>query len=411
MTKLHISLCSWLRPSAGVALFLLLLSGCGKSDPARFDLNMVTMEREEITAEQQQDIATVLDAMFGTPNDPRLLAELGLDASKIRLSAGRTWSEESGVRHGLYRRHCAHCHGITGDGAGPTASFLNPYPRDYRRGLFKFKSTERAARPTADDLQRILVDGIPGTAMPSFRLLPTDERESLVEYVKYLSMRGEMETQLVNFVVNEMDEGESLVDLDPVTRGRSIFVPGREVLIDELVSDIAGRWAEASDNVIHPDQEFAPSPDRSAEEIAISAGKGRSLYFDANKGNCFSCHGPTALGDGQTTDFDDWNKVVNEFAASNRDIDLRSLGALPVRNAIPRSLRTGVYRGGRRPVDLYRRLHAGINGTPMPAVGPASPGAQGTLTPEEIWQLVDYVQSLPFEPASQPPKTVESIDF
>lgn len=387
-------------------MVLLLVSGCGESDQARFDLNMVTMEREDISAEQQKDIATVLDAMFGTPDNPRLLVELGLDAAKIRLSAGPTWSEESGVRHGLYRRHCAHCHGITGDGAGPTATFLNPYPRDYRRGLFKFKSTERAARPTSDDLQRILTDGIPGTAMPSFRLLPTDERESLVEYVKYLSMRGEMETQLINYVVNEMDEDGKLVDEDP-----PIFVPGREVLVDEMVSDVASRWAEASDNVIHPDQQFAPSPDRSAEEIAISAGKGQSLYYDANKGNCFSCHGPTGLGDGQTTDFDDWNKTVKEFADSNPSVDPRSLGALPVRNAIPRSLRTGVYRGGRRPVDLYRRLHAGINGTPMPAVGPASPGAQGTLTPEEIWQLIDYVQSLPFEPVSLPPTPRASIAF
>ena len=41
----------------------------------------------------------------------------------------------------------------------------------------------------------------------------------------------------------------------------------------------------------------------------------------------------------------------------------------------------------------------------MPAGGPAAPGAQGTLTEEEIWQIVDYVHSLPFEPASQPQTT------
>src|SRR5207248_2464538 len=33
----------------------------------------------------------------------------------------------------------------------------------------------------------------------------------------------------------------------------------------------------------------------------------------------------------------------------------------------PRNLRLGVYRGGRRPLDLYYRIHDGINGTPMPA--------------------------------------------
>ena len=42
----------------------------------------------------------------------------------------------------LYMQHCLHCHGVSGDGAGPTAKFLNPRPRDYRQGIFKFKSTQ-----------------------------------------------------------------------------------------------------------------------------------------------------------------------------------------------------------------------------------------------------------------------------
>jgi mono/diheme cytochrome c family protein len=75
---------------------------------------------------------------------------------------------------------------------------------------------------------------------------------------------------------------------------------------------------------------------------------------------------------------------------------------LSPRNAIPRNLREGIYRGGRRPIDIFWRVSAGIAGTPMPASGPAAEGAQGTLTQQEIWQIVDYVQSLPYEPASQP---------
>jgi mono/diheme cytochrome c family protein len=77
---------------------------------------------------------------------------------------------------------------------------------------------------------------------------------------------------------------------------------------------------------------------------------------------------------------------------------------LPLRHAIPRNLREGVYRGGRRPLDLFWRIAAGIRGMPMPGIGPAAQGAQGTLSQQEIWQIVDYVQSLPFEPASQPQK-------
>jgi hypothetical protein len=45
---------------------------------------------------------------------------------------------------------------------------------------------------------------------------------------------------------------------------------------------------------------------------------------------------------------------------------------------------------GRRPLDLYYRIHAGINGAPMPA-------AKGTVPPEDIWHIVNYVLSLPYE--------------
>jgi hypothetical protein len=85
------------------------------------------------------------------------------------------------------------------------------------------------------------------------------------------------------------------------------------------------------------------------------------------------------------------------------DHSVLATDALPPRNAIPRNLRQGIYRGGRWPVDVYRRIYAGINGVPMPGVGPTTPGATGTLTSAEIWALVDYVMSLPYEAATDHP--------
>ena len=156
------------------------------------------------------DVADILEAMFGTPDEPYLpnLPESGLDkvidANLLGLSAGRTMSTKNAsgkdalLKHqGLFREHCVHCHGITGDGLGPTAAFLNPYPRDYRMGVFKFKSTPKGAKPTHDDLKKILFEGVAGTAMPSFKVLPSDELESLVQYVKYLAIRGEVERKLI----------------------------------------------------------------------------------------------------------------------------------------------------------------------------------------------------------------------
>ena len=47
---------------------------------------------------------------------------------------------------------------------------------------------------------RTLYDGLQGSAMPSFKLVPEVDRRALVEYVKYLSMRGEMELAMVQYV-------------------------------------------------------------------------------------------------------------------------------------------------------------------------------------------------------------------
>ncbi len=107
------------------------------------------------TWKEQVDVALV--ALFGTPDEPRLppaaetpeeSVEQVLDINLLKLSAGPVRSDEKGTHLGLFREHCAHCHGVTGDGAGPTAAFLNPYPRDYRRGIYKFKSTPISTRAT-----------------------------------------------------------------------------------------------------------------------------------------------------------------------------------------------------------------------------------------------------------------------
>ena len=368
----------------------LLIAGCGKSDPPAFRLNMLGMINNEIPDPIQQEVANILEAMFGTPDQPYVVPETGLDLKRIQAAAGNVWSDRGGKKYGLYREHCGHCHGITGDGYGPTAEFLNPYPRDYTKGKFKFKSTERSAAPTIADLLRILDDGVPGTAMPSFRLLPPDAKKALVEYVKYLSMRGEMETALIAHCADEgLEEGDHIDS----SRGN---------LIDYMLIPIAEKWSQAESQVIHPDQQAAPIPGRSPQQVAASAAKGRDLFY-GKRANCFTCHGDTALGDGQTTDYDDWSKAVKQFEDDHQEHDSRSLGLLPPRTARPRNLRKGVYRGGRRPLDLYWRIYAGINGTPMPATGPSAPGGKGVLSSEEIWQLVDYVHQLPFEPASLPP--------
>jgi len=88
----------------------------------------------------------------------------------------------------LYVRWCATCHGPDGRGNGPAAPSLIPRPRDFTRGLFKYKSTPAAQPPTDDDLAGIVADGLQASAMPYFRdVLAADEIRAVVRYIKTLS--------------------------------------------------------------------------------------------------------------------------------------------------------------------------------------------------------------------------------
>ncbi|MEX0671346.1 MAG: c-type cytochrome [Pirellulales bacterium] len=403
-------------------------TGCGKTQPASFRLNMVQatktsapeadLERpwEQWSQDRQSQVATILLAMFGTPDEPLALAESGLDEAKLRLAAGPVRSDIVGRKNGLYREHCVHCHGISGDGMGPTAAFLNPYPRDYRPGKFKFKSTWRDAKPTNADLVRVLHEGIAGTSMPSFALLPPTQVDALAEYVRYLSVRGETELALFTYAEQELGGDEQL----PTTR---------EFLVDEILTPIVGKWAAAEESQIP----IAAVPagvhfGLAASDFANreSVARGRALFL--GDGGCVKCHGVTALGDGQANDYDDWNKTIVEVSkevaggldasrqAATGEMSPEKLAeyraraewlhafvevlegdALRPRTIPPRNLRQGVYRGGRRPLDLYRRLYTGINGAPMPGVGPSGPGGKGSVADAEIWHIVNYIRSLPYE--------------
>ncbi|MEY4179890.1 MAG: hypothetical protein RLY70_3464, partial [Planctomycetota bacterium] len=111
-------------------------------------------------------------------------------------------------------------------------------------------------------------------------------------------------------------------------------------------------------------------------------------------------HGDSALGDGQIGDYDDWTKELDPTKPESLP-DYLALGALEPRNIRPRNLRLGIYRGGRRPIDLYWRIANGIDGTPMPAVPMKTPDNEKGLTPDDIWSIVDYVRSLPYESLSK----------
>src|SRR5262249_50918002 len=123
------------------------------------------LDPKAIPAADRRELNDQLRELFGTPARPKVEAsaevveELGLDEQTLK--AGST----------LSRRHCLTCHGVAGDGRGPTGPWVNPHPRDYRQGIFKFISTNTEVtgrKPRRADLLRTLRAGVDGTTMPSF---------------------------------------------------------------------------------------------------------------------------------------------------------------------------------------------------------------------------------------------------
>src|SRR3990172_8131223 len=94
----------------------------------------------------------------------------------------------------IYTQRCEVCHGAEGNGNGPAATNLDPKPRDFRRGWYKIRTTASGQLPTDDDLVRVIGNGMPGTSMPAWKgVLSDDEIRAVAVYLKTFSRRFERE--------------------------------------------------------------------------------------------------------------------------------------------------------------------------------------------------------------------------
>ena len=87
-----------------------------------------------------------------------------------------------------YDRWCAGCHGVDGTGNGDGADYMLPRPRDFTQALYQIRTTASGDLPTDEDILNVIDRGMPGTTMPGWEdLLSDDEREALVQYLKTFS--------------------------------------------------------------------------------------------------------------------------------------------------------------------------------------------------------------------------------
>jgi mono/diheme cytochrome c family protein len=337
----------------------MLASGCSRGEVAVYSLRN---ETHELPSKQRDEVAESLERRYGTYRFPRLrISAADSSTASPEGSAEEPKTElqdqvpPARLEHGrdVYTQQCLACHGVTGAGDGPAAEYLDPPPRDYRKGVFKFTSTPRGRKPRQEDLVRIIRHGAKGTSMPAFPWMAHEDLEAVIDYVKSLSSRGQLELALV-----QESEDNLVVEDDPETPEDEVdsYDPER---VAELADGIAADWAEAASLVVRPQTPMVPYND---ETIELGA---RAFV----KESCYKCHGIDGRGN-RTLNVgkDEWGNVA--YAAN---------------------IAAGTLHGGRRPIDIYRRIYSGINGTPMPGFASAFE-SQGK--PDTAWHLTHFITSI-----------------
>jgi mono/diheme cytochrome c family protein len=428
------TLSSWRLHSVIGLIFasLFITLGCKEQPPTptSFEPNHLFAHRwaysEEISTDQFLfDSQDLLLEWFGTPDDPKLPALFKDDdyselvsLEKMKPAVGPAVSTTEPGATGLYRQLCVSCHGETGQGRGTVAASQNPYPRDFRRGLFKYKVTPRSSKPLKTDLARTLKQGLIGTQMPLFDKLKDEQIDSLVEYVVYLSIRGELERKLIQMGAQELDPEEAhnkditkrerLYDLSIKDsndeKAQKVFKSQVEQAND-LLTEVVDSWIAAEERVKKPAIPTAfpvagVTAEADIDQLALTTSieKGRELF--KTTGGCSKCHSESGKADGiQVPDYDDWTKewtkaIEIDYTDVERLQPFMALGGLKPQPLAPRNLVEGKFRGGRDAHAIYHRIFYGIDGSPMPAAPyVTNPGEVG-LQSDDIWHLVNYVISL-----------------
>ncbi|MEM7248302.1 MAG: c-type cytochrome [Acidobacteriota bacterium] len=209
----------------------------------------------------------------------------------------------------LYQKYCSQCHGVEGNADGPAAQFVLPRPRPFAGNTtFKFRSTPSGSLPQSTDIYRVIWEGIPGTSMPAFSNVLSEED------------CWDLTAVIWEWGGDDFQDPEQVIDATKLD-----LMPDAE-----FAGEVWDILNELSSEPIPP----------SAESLK----RGEEVYIEAQ---CAKCHGVQGFGDGESwiDTKDEWGEFI-----------------LPANLANPES-----FRNGRTPADIFRTITTGLNGTPMPA--------------------------------------------
>lgn len=151
---------------------------------------------------------------------------------------------EAGKR--VYFTKCVWCHGVDGAGDGPGADRLWPRPRNFNQGTFKIRHTASGELPLFDarkpvpgqnDLFETVTHGLPGSAMPSWEGILTDEqRLQVLAFVTTQLVKDRKFTDKETETVTVLQLG----DLKPVAASEESLKRGAELIVEKKCIECHG---------------------------------------------------------------------------------------------------------------------------------------------------------------------------
>ncbi|MEZ6036506.1 MAG: c-type cytochrome [Planctomycetota bacterium] len=205
----------------------------------------------------------------------------------------------------LYARHCAACHGTSGDADTVAAALLHPRPSPFRDGRFKLVSTANGM-PTEDDLVAMLRRGMPGSTMMAYGHLPDADLVALARHVRELAVQSRA----------------AAIERDAAQAGQVMTI---RAALDE------------AQRQLQPGEAIVVGPPGRDDDATLA--QGEQLY----QRHCASCHGADGRGQPGAPD------------AAGTDTAPR-----------PRDFTAGYLRGGSGHAELALRVRAGMPAAQMP---------------------------------------------
>lgn len=122
-----------------------------------------------------------------------LLLSFAILAAGVLLAPAALAAGDAAAGKALYEANCMSCHGPKGQGDGPVGQALNPRPRDFSKGEFKFDTDHDGKTGTDADLMNVIHNGAAAYGgsplMAPWPTLSEADRHNLIAYIRTLKKK------------------------------------------------------------------------------------------------------------------------------------------------------------------------------------------------------------------------------